>query len=71
MVEAAAQRDMAEASVYEAYAIPKLYIKQQFCVGCAIHRKIVRVRSRQGRRVRVPERPNFNKDGKKTTAGKA
>jgi len=36
------------------YALLKLYSKNYYCVSCAVHSRIVRVRNTQKRKIREP-----------------
>ena len=58
LVDASSARDIKEVSVYnegkeeDQFVIPKIYVKNEYCVSCAIHARIVRVRSVEDKRIR-------------------
>lgn len=68
MVDASALRDIRDASAYENYSLPKLYIKQYYSVEAAVHGRIVRVRSVENRKIR--ENPNKRRMEEKKAAPK-
>ena len=47
MVDASSKRDIQENYAYNSqdFQMPKIYVKLSYCVSCAIHARIVRVRS--------------------------
>eukprot|EP00697_Spironema_sp_BW2_P011594 gnl/Spiro4/27339_TR13612_c0_g1_i1.p2 gnl/Spiro4/27339_TR13612_c0_g1~~gnl/Spiro4/27339_TR13612_c0_g1_i1.p2 ORF type:complete len:144 (-),score=31.91 gnl/Spiro4/27339_TR13612_c0_g1_i1:31-462(-) len=69
MIESAATRDLKDASVYEVYVVPKLYMKMEYCISCAIHSHVVRARPAALRRVREPPR-RTRRDERKPDVGK-
>jgi small subunit ribosomal protein S26e len=58
IVDASSLRDIKEASAYQEYQLPKLYLKMYYCVEAAVHQRIVRGRSAVDRRIRTPP-PRF------------
>jgi small subunit ribosomal protein S26e len=51
LVDGSSRRDIKENSAYDQqfFALPRIYVKQQYCVSCGIHARVVRARSCIGR----------------------
>ena len=51
MVDGSSRRDIKENSAYDqsVFSLPKIYVKQMYCVSCGIHARVVRARSKTGR----------------------
>ena len=54
IVDGSSKKDLIDSKAFEDFQVPKLYIKMQYCVGCGIHARIVKVRSTTDRRIRAP-----------------
>ena len=64
IIEGSSKDDLNAAQYYNEFTIPKVYMKVSYCVSCAIHSRVVRVRSRADRRIRNTRKP-FDKLDKK------
>jgi small subunit ribosomal protein S26e len=62
MVDASSLRDIKENKAFETFNVPKFYIKLEYCISCAIHARIVKVRSVENRKIREPPKRVFKKE---------
>lgn len=65
VIEGSSKDDLTNAEHYDDFVIPKVYMKLSYCISCAIHSRIVRVRSRTERRVRNTRKPLDKTEKKK------
>jgi small subunit ribosomal protein S26e len=54
MVDASSLRYLKENSAFTTLVVPKFYTKLEYCISCAIHARIVKVRSAKDCRNRDP-----------------
>ena len=54
IVDSGAMNDLKAACAYDLYTMPKYHMKTYYCVSCAVHSRVVRVRNNIARRSRVP-----------------
>merc|ERR1719498_371293 len=74
IVDESSRKDIMDNSAYDresAFNLPKLYIKMAYCVSCAIHARVVRVRSqaRGDRNVRYTTKVRRTKVEEARTGG--
>jgi small subunit ribosomal protein S26e len=62
IIESSGIRDVQDACVLDFYSLPKLYFKNYYSVEAAIHNKIIRIRSKEGRKIRNYVFKKFNKN---------
>lgn len=61
LIEPAALDDVKAATIFETFDVPKLKFKLTYCISCAVHLRIVRVRSVWMRKVRSSSQQASNK----------
>ena len=62
IIEASSREDVQAVQVYKNFVIPKVYHKLSYCVSCAIHMRLVRVRSAEDRKIRNVRKPIEKKE---------
>lgn len=61
VIEAAAMDDLRVATIYEAPEVPTFMNIENHCISCACHLRIVKVRSKEDRKIRfVPRQRSSN-----------
>lgn len=66
MVDASSLRDIKDNKAFDNFAVPKFFVKLNYCISCAIHMRVVRVRSNENRKIRYTARPPREEDKRKT-----
>ena len=52
IIDASSKEDIQAVQTYSQFIIPKVYYKFYYCVSCALHSRIIRVRSAENRKMR-------------------